>query len=247
MRHRPPTPHIGVALVCVWLSLACACGEPEPYPCATDSECVVDEASGRCEVNAYCSYPDVACEPGRRWGPFAGDGLADACSTEQVLPASYAGCAGASTPPVQCEQFAGPGRIDVDIFDGDSSEQSTGYLIFELSGLPEVTSILSIRLELTAADSGDAASEAAGRIVPVEPFSAAGLEDGLPAAVPTSTPSDAPSGGVTLGQTVQWKLDPSLVMGDFLYLSVEPGSADNVQYWSTSGAVPPRLRLQLSR
>lgn len=211
-----------------------------------DSDCVLDDAAGRCELNAYCSYPDVACEPGRRWGPFAGDGLADGCSAEQVLVATYAGCAGPTTTPEDCERFAGPGRIDVDVFDGDSSERSTGYLVFSLGSLPDRVTVLSAQLELTAADSGDADSDAAGRIVPVEPFNVAGLEDGLPAPLLTSPPSDAP-GSVALGQTVLWDLDPSLVTGDTLHLSIEPGSANNVQYWSTSGAVPPRLLLQLSQ
>jgi len=209
------------------------------------SDCVVDDAAGRCELNTYCTYPDVACEPGRRWGPFAGDGLADACTTEQILAATYAGCAGPTTAPEDCERFAGPGRVDVDVLDGDSSERSTGYLVFSLGGLPDDVTVLSAQLELTAADSGDADSDAAGRIVAVEPFTVAGLEDGLPAPLLTSTPSDAP-GSVALGQTVQWDLDPAVITGELLHLSVEPGSTDNVQYWSTSGAVPPRLVLQLS-
>ncbi|MBV1860519.1 MAG: hypothetical protein KUG77_19055 [Nannocystaceae bacterium] len=223
-----------------------ACAEPAPYPCATDSDCVVDAAAGRCEPNAYCSYPDVACEPGRRWGPFAGDGLADACTTERILAATYAGCAGPSTPPADCEGFAGPGRVDVDALDGDTSERSTGYLIFNLSGVPTGATVLAAQVELTAADSGDAGSDAAGRIVAVEPFTAAELGQRLPAPLPTSTPADAP-GSVALGQTVVWDLDPSLISGEMLHLSIEPGSVDSVQYWSTTGAVPPRLLLRLSK
>lgn len=207
---------------------------------------MVDDAAGRCERNAYCSYPDLACEPGRRWGPFAGDGLADACSSEELLVATYAACAGPSTAPADCERFAGPGRIDVDLLDGDTSERSTGYLTFDLDSVSRTATILSAQLELTAAGSGDADSDAAGRILLVEPFTAAGLADGLPAAQPTSPPSEA-LGGVSLGQTVRWDLDPAwLVPGQELHLSIEPGSADNVQYWSTTGTVPPRLLLQLS-
>lgn len=235
-------------LMSAWMSLmACACTEPAPYPCATDSECVVDKATGLCERNAFCSYPDVACEPGRRWGPFAGDGLADACTSEQTLVATYAACAGPMTPAAECRGFVGGDRIDVDGFDGDSREPSTGYLVFDLSSLPERAVVLSASVELTVVDSGDGFSPTSGDIVPVEPF-IEGLSE-LPAVLPTapSASSDALD-GVALGQTVRWVLEPSFVeAGQLLHLSIEPGSDNNVQYWSTIGAAPPRLLLHVSR
>lgn len=227
--------------------LAFGCGDAEPFPCAVDSDCVVDSAQGRCETNAYCSYPDVACEPGRRWGPHAGDGLADACTALESLAASYVACAGPTTSPLECAGFAGPDRIDIDSLDGDSGERSTGYLHFDLGNIPASAVILSVQLELTVVDSGDADSNVAGLVRYVEPFTLEDLESGqLPGTLPTQ-PSPSP-GSAALGQTLRWDLDPSaLVPGERLYLSLEAGSEDNVQYWSTSGSVPPRLLVELSR
>ncbi len=231
----------------LWL-LACACGEPDPFPCAVESDCVIGDNEGRCERNAYCTYPDVACQPGRRWGPYAGDGLADGCTSEAIVLASYAGCAGPTTPPLECSQFAGPDRIDVDILDGDTLESSTGYLYFDLDAIPDTAVVLSAQVELTAPDSGEAWSDAAGSIVPVEPFTVADLESGrLPAALPSATPSSV-QGGVELGQTIVWDLEPTLlVTGQRLHLALEAGSTENAQYWSTTGPVPPRLLLHVSR
>ncbi len=239
--------HVRTAAALLAGALASACADPDPFPCSVDSECLVDGSAGQCERNAYCSYPDVACEPGRRWGPYAGDGLAEACTSQDAIGASYVGCAGPTTPPTECAAFAGPDRSDVDVLDGDTLERSTGYLYFDLGGIPDSAVVLAAQLELTAVDSGDGDSDAAGRIVPVEPFTIEDLEAGrLPAPLPTE-PSASP-GSVALGQTLQWAVDPSAVLpGQRLYLALEPGSADNAQYWSTSGAVPPRLLVQLSR
>ncbi|HEY2745245.1 MAG TPA: hypothetical protein VGL86_11500 [Polyangia bacterium] len=43
--------------------------------------CVREGVQGTCEANHWCSFPDATCAGGRRYGEFAGDGLAGACVT----------------------------------------------------------------------------------------------------------------------------------------------------------------------
>ncbi|MGE0870603.1 MAG: RCC1 domain-containing protein [Kofleriaceae bacterium] len=61
---------LGAALV--------ACGQPRPFSCALDEECVADGMQGRCEPSQFCSFPDPACA-GNRYEPNAGDGLGGNC------------------------------------------------------------------------------------------------------------------------------------------------------------------------
>jgi len=51
------------------------------FRCADSPACVRSGVSGTCEGNHWCSFPDAACASGRRYGEFAGDGLASACVT----------------------------------------------------------------------------------------------------------------------------------------------------------------------
>ncbi|MCR9164507.1 MAG: LamG-like jellyroll fold domain-containing protein [Nannocystaceae bacterium] len=63
------------ALAC--LGLACACA-PSAYQCQDDTSC----PTGQCEASGFCSFPDPACDSGRRYGEFAGGGLSGACVAE---------------------------------------------------------------------------------------------------------------------------------------------------------------------
>jgi len=50
------------------------------FTCASDAQCVNGGASGVCELNAVCSFPDGSCPgSGRRYGAFAPPELANAC------------------------------------------------------------------------------------------------------------------------------------------------------------------------
>lgn len=61
-----------VALLAVALV---GCGEAV-FQCSNGSDCT----GGFCEPNGYCSFDDPACPSGRRYGEFAGDGLANTCT-----------------------------------------------------------------------------------------------------------------------------------------------------------------------
>ena len=64
------------------LGLASSCGA-DAFSCGSAQEC---GAGGQCEAVGYCSFPDEACESGRRYGEHAGGGLAGVC-----VPGSSAG------------------------------------------------------------------------------------------------------------------------------------------------------------
>lgn len=51
---------------------------PSVYLCQDDANC----PSGQCETSGFCSFPDEACDSGRRYGEFAGEGLGGKCVTE---------------------------------------------------------------------------------------------------------------------------------------------------------------------
>ena len=55
------------------LPVGCAPGE---FACIDDGQCGV---SGVCEPEGWCSFPDVECPDGRRFGAHAGDGLGGTC------------------------------------------------------------------------------------------------------------------------------------------------------------------------
>ena len=229
--------------VLAWIALS-GCGEPAPYDCTEDGQCVVDGDQGRCEVNGFCSYAAPDCEAQRRWGPFAAGELADRCLVAVTVEAAYAACAGPSTGPAACEGFAGPGRLEVDLLDGDTDEPAWAFLRFDLDDVVGRT-VTAARLRMTAAGDDTADSDASGRVVEVDPFTAADLDAGLP----TGTGVLAGGlGAVGFGQTVEWTLDPAALPeeADALFLAIEPESSDNVQYVA-AGADGPRLLLELAR
>ena len=51
------------------------------FVCDTNAVCVdVAGAAGRCEASRFCAFPDTSCAgSGRRYGQFAGEGLAQTC------------------------------------------------------------------------------------------------------------------------------------------------------------------------
>ncbi len=55
------------------------CFTAQRYACEDATQCVVDGAQGSCEAAGFCAFPDDACASGRRYSPFAGDGLAREC------------------------------------------------------------------------------------------------------------------------------------------------------------------------
>lgn len=64
-----------VTITCALSSCALGCGDPG-FVCERSTQC---GAEGACEPEGWCSFPDAACESGRRFGAHTGDGLAERC------------------------------------------------------------------------------------------------------------------------------------------------------------------------
>jgi hypothetical protein len=60
-------------------TLAVGCGQPRVFPCDTDTQCVLDHVPGRCEVTGFCSFPDIGCASGSRFGEHAPVDIAGTC------------------------------------------------------------------------------------------------------------------------------------------------------------------------
>lgn len=78
----------------VVLALA-GCQKVEAFVCAADSECASGSKAGTCEQSGFCSFPDDGCASGKRYGDWAGEGMAGSC-VEAVA------CAPACGPCEQC-------------------------------------------------------------------------------------------------------------------------------------------------
>ena len=82
--------------------LAAGCSTPI-FVCSSDDSCNRD--GGQCEADGFCSFPDNACDSGRRYSEFAGDGLSGTCvdatggsssSTTAVTTTTSTGTSGTS-------------------------------------------------------------------------------------------------------------------------------------------------------
>jgi hypothetical protein len=60
-------------------ALLAACSSPRTFHCESDGECVRDGVPGRCEVNGFCSFPDVTCATGSRYGDHAPPDVRGTC------------------------------------------------------------------------------------------------------------------------------------------------------------------------
>ncbi|MEM6996359.1 MAG: DUF2341 domain-containing protein [Myxococcota bacterium] len=78
------------------LSVVAACGPQPDFRCQDAAACVLDGAQGRCEAVGYCSYADDGCASGRRFGRYAGSGLADLCVDVDAGTSSSTGAVVAS-------------------------------------------------------------------------------------------------------------------------------------------------------
>lgn len=87
-----------VALALLGLS---ACSPSQAYSCSDDEACVARGEAGFCEATGFCSFADGDCRTGRRYGRFAGDGLAGQCvvETDDSTSAAQTTQAPSTTPP----------------------------------------------------------------------------------------------------------------------------------------------------
>jgi len=64
-----------------------ACQSSATFACTASDECESQGAIGTCQPNGYCSFPDIGCISGQRYGEHAGGGFADMC----VAPSGASG------------------------------------------------------------------------------------------------------------------------------------------------------------
>jgi hypothetical protein len=118
-----------VALIAVLALVGCL--DALEYPCDSITQCALDGKEGTCSANGWCVYPDGDCPSGMRYGPAAGDGLADDCADTDTHGGSAGAtsatatslgegdstgaCGGCIAPPGPC--FADPG-----VCNGDACE-----------------------------------------------------------------------------------------------------------------------------
>ncbi len=79
------------------------CSGGSVFQCEEAGQCQRDGASGTCEADGYCSFPDEICDSGRRYGDLAPAGLAGTCvpvETDSEATDTMAGVTGASTNPM---------------------------------------------------------------------------------------------------------------------------------------------------
>jgi hypothetical protein len=73
------------------------CLDALEYPCDSITQCAVDGKDGTCNVDGWCVYPDTGCPSGKRYGPAAGDGLADECADFDTQGGSASATSSAAT------------------------------------------------------------------------------------------------------------------------------------------------------
>lgn len=124
-----------IAIVFRWawvlaLLPSAACRSAVGFACIDDGDCT----GGHCESAGWCSFDDVTCPSGRRYGKWAADGLAGVCVDEPVAETSMGPSAttGGTAPVDGSESTAGPGESSTmaaatTTGDGEStSGESTG-------------------------------------------------------------------------------------------------------------------------
>lgn len=66
---------LGLSAVSFLSVFLAGCTSAGSFACQDDTDC----GEGACEATGYCSFPDTACETGRRYGDLAESGLAGQC------------------------------------------------------------------------------------------------------------------------------------------------------------------------
>src|SRR5262245_38588595 len=95
--------------------VAAGCGAQGNFQCNDNSECVLAGATGTCEANGYCSFPDGECSSGQLYGECAPAGIGGRCAPRAAeLPAAPAGTTDAApgTPDAAPVPDAAPGEPD---------------------------------------------------------------------------------------------------------------------------------------
>jgi hypothetical protein len=116
-----------------------ACNASNTFTCASDQQC---GGGGFCESTGFCSFPDAACNSGRRYGEHSGD-LADQCVRPGDTDATSDGSTSSPDPPP-------PGE--------SSSSDTTGPAISVSAGTTEEDDDTASIGGSTEASGGDSSS-----------------------------------------------------------------------------------------
>jgi alpha-tubulin suppressor-like RCC1 family protein len=93
------------------------CGADAPYPCAESRQCRNGSVQGTCEATGFCSFPDPACDSGRRYGRLSEASLADQCVADgppcatQVVTGVAFSCALRGDGQTRCWGFNDDGQL----------------------------------------------------------------------------------------------------------------------------------------
>ncbi len=96
----------GVVVVTSLLVVS-GCSSPSVFACGDDADCSRGGQPGVCEDAGYCSFDDEACPSGRRFGTFAGMGLAGACVAEDEQASTGDAGTGSTTGVTTLEPSSG--------------------------------------------------------------------------------------------------------------------------------------------
>ena len=196
--------------------MACACA-PSVFLCQDDASC----PNGQCEASGFCSFPDPACDSGRRYGEFAGDGLGGACVAD---PESET-----DTDPTTGLTTALPASTTLE---GDESSSSSS------SGSPPPDSESSGSPFVCPEDWWDCAWERRQRIT-VEPMPLAEPVEQLPVAIrldPTLLRDSSLRLLDAAGELIPWERDDELL---WVGVNLEPDEAVNLWAYGGNADAPP--------
>jgi hypothetical protein len=94
---------VKVGLVVAQVTTLAACGSSTVFACVSDDQCGAD---GRCEASGFCSFPDDACDSGRRYAPLSRDDLAGTCVPLDVAEGTSS-TGGTDEPPAPSTDASG--------------------------------------------------------------------------------------------------------------------------------------------
>jgi len=75
-------------LIASWLGAAMGCVSAGAFECESSEQCSIGEVVGTCQSSGFCSFGDVSCDSGQRYGEHAPGGLAQACVPVEVVGTS---------------------------------------------------------------------------------------------------------------------------------------------------------------
>lgn len=105
-----------------------ACKGEGDFTCAEDEACAGVGPGAQCEANGWCSFEDVACDSGRRYGELAGDGLGGICVGEE---GSTEGSSTSDPPSTTTADPTLEGPLDTSAGPGLDTSEDTGPPVVE--------------------------------------------------------------------------------------------------------------------